>query len=264
MGSPRTAVGMRAGLVALGVAVAVMAVAPGGATGQSVATTAANQKAAKTAPRPVAHRPTEKVAWTARVVIPVHARSAPRANARRVTLLTGSAPYNKNPEVLLVVGATSSVRGGVWYRVQLHSRPNDAAGWVPADAVQVRRTPFRVVVRLGERKAELRRSGKVIRTWPVAVGTRDAPTPVGNFALSEVVKQTRASGFFGPYILTLTAHSERFNDFDGGDGRVALHGTSQPSLLGTAASHGCVRFSNAAITTIGRMVPPGSPVDILE
>ena len=69
--------------------------------------------------------------------------------------------------------------------------------------------------------------------------------------------------------LTLTAHSDTLQRYDGGDGRVALHGRGGESLrvpLGSARSHGCVRISNAAIASIVRRIGvaaiPGTPVMI--
>ena len=52
------------------------------------------------------------------------------------------------------------------------------------------------------------------------------------------------------------------NEFAGGNGRVAVHGTSEPDLIGTSASHGCVRVSNADILRLARLVRPGTPVAI--
>ena len=255
--SHRIAVGvLRAGVVTLGAA-ALWAGAPAGAGPADAAA------AKKVAPRPIAARPTSVEAWTARIVVPVHPRTAPRASARRLPKLTGIAPYNGNPETLLVLGATTSVRHGVWYRVLLNSRPNTAAGWVPAAAVRVTKTPFRVLVDLSERRVTVYRRGRVAARWTAAVGTAANPTPTGRFAVSEVVRQPRPGGFFGPFIISLTAHSQKLSDFDGGDGRVALHGTNRPALLGRAVSHGCVRLSNPAIARIARLVPPGAPVDIV-
>ncbi|MBF6620308.1 MAG: L,D-transpeptidase [Patulibacter sp.] len=69
--------------------------------------------------------------------------------------------------------------------------------------------------------------------------------------------------------MTLTAHSNALATYDGGDGQVALHGRGGAALvdrLGTAASHGCVRFDNRAIGAIvrrvGRSRLPGVPVAI--
>jgi lipoprotein-anchoring transpeptidase ErfK/SrfK len=252
---------VRAGIVALGAA-ALVAAAPAG-MGPAELAEAAPRPAKQVAPRPIAARPTSVEAWTARIVVPVHPRTAPRANARRMPKLTGVAPYNGNPETLLVMGATTSVRHGVWYRVLLNSRPNDATGWVPAAAVRVTKTPYRVLVDLSERRVTLHRRGRAVARWTAVVGSPANPTPTGRFAVSEIVRQPRPGGFFGAYIISLTAHSEKLSDFDGGDGRIALHGTNRTGLLGRAVSHGCVRLSNPAITRIARVVPPGAPVDVV-
>jgi len=69
--------------------------------------------------------------------------------------------------------------------------------------------------------------------------------------------------------VTLTAHSDVLQRYDGGDGRVALHGRGGDSLrdpLGSAASHGCVRLTNTAIAGIVRRIGvdaiAGTPVRI--
>ncbi len=216
-----------------------------------------------TAQRPVASRPTTREAWPAPVRLPVHTRSAPRVKARKPTKLSVVAPYTGGANVLLVLGARVN-REGVWYKVRLTTRPNDATGWIPAEAVHVKKTPWRVVVHLNSRTMELIRKGKRVGSWKVAIGTPANPTPTGRFAVSEVVKQRNPSGFFGTYIITVSAHSENLSEFDGGDGRVALHGTNQPGLLGQAVSHGCVRLENGVATRLGRNVPPGAPVDIVN
>ena len=259
MGVGRTRASFRWPAVGAVAVVLALGVGPAGAAGPG----GSSPTATAPAPRPIASRPTTKEAWTARVILPVHTRSAPRASARMTATLAVVAPFNGGPQVLLVVGAHATRADGVWYRVLLASRPNDAAGWVPAAAVRVERTAYRVVVRIGARSLELLRAGKVVGRWTVAVGTAANPTPTGSFAISEIVPQADPKGFFGTYILTLSAHSLKLSDFDGGDGRVALHGTSQPQLLGQAVSHGCVRLPNAVATRIGRTVPAGAPLDIL-
>jgi L,D-transpeptidase catalytic domain len=48
--------------------------------------------------------------------------------------------------------------------------------------------------------------------------------------------------------------------FAGGDGRVGIHGTNEPWLLGSSVSHGCVRVRNDMIRRLARMLPLGTPV----
>jgi lipoprotein-anchoring transpeptidase ErfK/SrfK len=198
----------------------------------------------------------------ARVLHPVRARRAPRLAPPRGKLISTAAPYDGGPQTLLVLLAHSSVRDGVFYRVLLPDRPNGSSAWIPASAVRVRSTRLRVRVSLGSRRLELLAGGRVARRWTVAVGTTTNPTPRGVFAISEIVPQTPSNGFFGTFIITLTAHSARLSEFDGGDGRVALHGTNLPGLLGQAVSHGCVRLPNDAATYLGRILPLGTPVEV--
>jgi lipoprotein-anchoring transpeptidase ErfK/SrfK len=44
---------------------------------------------------------------------------------------------------------------------------------------------------------------------------------------------------------------------------IYIHGTNQEHLIGTPASHGCVRLRNADMITLHRMVRAGTPVRIL-
>lgn len=251
--------------IAFAVAGAGLAVLAGTATISAAESRSSSNAQAShaSAPRPIASRPTTRKAWTARVLYPVWARKAARKSARRKKKLSPLASYNRGPQTLMILGARTSRKHGVWYKVRLPSRPNSANAWVPAEAVKVTSTPWRLKVDVSRRRAWVYRGGRIKRSFRVVVGRSSYPTPTGRFAINEVVKQRSAGGFFGPYILTLSAHSQRLNFFDGGRGRVALHGTSRPNLLGTAASHGCVRFGNAAINYIGRRVPPGTPVDVV-
>ena len=44
---------------------------------------------------------------------------------------------------------------------------------------------------------------------------------------------------------------------------IYIHGTNQEALIGTPASHGCVRMRNADIVDLFARVRPGTPVEIL-
>ena len=48
------------------------------------------------------------------------------------------------------------------------------------------------------------------------------------------------------------------------DRYIYLHGTNQESLIGTPASHGCVRLSNQDIIEIYEKVAVGTPVEIIS
>jgi lipoprotein-anchoring transpeptidase ErfK/SrfK len=50
--------------------------------------------------------------------------------------------------------------------------------------------------------------------------------------------------------------------FAGGDGRVGIHGTNQPWLIGSDVSHGCIRVKNGPIRRLAKILPLGTPVHI--
>jgi L,D-transpeptidase-like protein len=171
---------------------------------------------------------------------------------------------------LLVLATRRERDGRCWLQVRLPVRPNTAKGWVDAGHVQPSATPWRIEVRLRSRTVTLLRRGKRVRRYRAVVGAPATPTPRGLFALVEAYPNA-SSDFLGSWVLTLTAHSDVLERYEGGDGRVALHGRGGVSLrdpLGSAASHGCVRVSNAAIASIVRRIGaaaiPGTPVRITQ
>jgi lipoprotein-anchoring transpeptidase ErfK/SrfK len=209
--------------------------------------------------------PSTTLAWTARILYPVAARRAPAPGAAiRVRLMHYSA-FSRRPNVMLVTGTARDARGRSWVRVLLPQRPNGSQAWVPRAAVALRGTHLRLRVSLSARRLQVLRSGRVVASYPVGVGTGGTPTPLGRFAVQDPVRApSYVSSYLGPYIITLTAHSDVLREFAGGDGLVAIHGTNAPGTIGAAASHGCIRIGNAALQDLWRIAAPGTPVDIVR
>jgi lipoprotein-anchoring transpeptidase ErfK/SrfK len=205
--------------------------------------------------------PTGKVSWVGRVLVPVTARGAPRMSARARAVVQPVAPFAKGPTVLMVT-RTAVIDDRRWVEVLLPERPNGRRGWIPADVMRLRTTPLRIVIDLSARRLAVIRAGRRIITAPVAVGKPGTPTPTGTFAVAEMVRTGLPGAFLGPVVFPLTGYSETLNEFAGGDGRVAIHGTSLPRLIGTRASNGCIRLRNRDVVRLSRIVRPGVPVVI--
>jgi lipoprotein-anchoring transpeptidase ErfK/SrfK len=207
--------------------------------------------------------PTQSRAWTAKVLLPVVGRAAPRADARVVAPIMHYTAFSRRPQILLVTGAATGPSGARWVRVQLPRRPNGTQAWIPASAAQLRSTAVRLRIRTGSHRVEVWRDGRLRASYRAAVGTGSTPTPIGRFAIQDPVPSSaHQRSYLGPYILTLTAHSAVLRSFMGGDGLVAIHGTNAPGLLGQAVSHGCVRVSNTAVVHLREVAQPGTPVVI--
>jgi len=213
------------------------------------------------APAPVA-APTARESWTANVLAPVVARAAPAGRATPITVLRPIAPIGRGGTVLAVRAVRRAAGGRLWVRVLLPIRPNGREGWVPADVLRFRRTRLRILIDQSERRLTLFRSGRAVLRAPVAIGKPATPTPNGRFAVAELIRTNQPGAFLGPVVFALTGYSEKLNEFAGGDGRVAVHGTSLPQLIGTRASNGCIRLRNRDAVRLLRVVRPGVPVTI--
>ncbi len=166
---------------------------------------------------------------------------------------------NSNP--FLVVQQSTDGAGQVWYQAYLPKRPNMRKGWIRASEVKTHRVIYDIRIDLSAHRMQLFEYGTKVREYPVGVGKPYWPTPQGNFFVSVVLQPDNPYGAYGPRQLGLSAYSDVLTDWPGG-GQVAIHGTNNPSGVGTDISHGCVRMYNRDIMDLARFVEVGTPVFI--
>ena len=147
-----------------------------------------------------------------------------------------------------------------WVHVYLPLRPNGSHGWIRARAVKLLWNTWRIEVRLRAHRIYVWRGKRLFLHAKVVVGKPSTPTPVGTYFIVNLLKPPDPTGDYGPYAYDLSAHSNVFKTFAGGDGHVAIHGTNAPWLLGQSVSHGCIRVSNAVIRRLAHVLPLGTPV----
>ena len=95
----------------------------------------------------------------------------------------------------------------------------------------------------------------------IALGADETPTPTGGYFVNEIQKQNDPDTIFGSWIIGTSGFSEVLGLVDGGDPAVAIHGTNDPSVLGTQVSLGCVRVHNDVVGRLARL-PLGTPVEV--
>jgi lipoprotein-anchoring transpeptidase ErfK/SrfK len=147
-----------------------------------------------------------------------------------------------------------------WLEVHLPVRPNGSRGWVRVGDVSLTGHDFRVEVRLSEHTLAVFEGDEVLFQEPVGLGRSPTPTPGGLFYLLELIEPEDPEGPYGPFAFGLSGFSEELLSYRGGDGRLGLHGTDQPDLVGTDVSAGCLRVSNETIAQLSRLLPLGTPV----
>jgi hypothetical protein len=153
-------------------------------------------------------------------------------------------------------------RRGRWLQVLLPGRPNGHAGWIEARKAKTWTTPWRVVIRTDSKRLFVLRRDRIVRSFPVVVGKSSTPTPTGHFFVEEaIILRPRSLG--APDAYALSARSNVFQEFEGGPGQIAIHGTNGLSdPLGSAASHGCIRLAPSAVTWLAHRIGAGVPVTV--
>jgi lipoprotein-anchoring transpeptidase ErfK/SrfK len=189
------------------------------------------------------------------------ARSRPDARSAAVAHLATTTPEGTT-NIVLVLGRRADRAGRLWVRAALATLPNGRTGWVPRSALGGYGTvETRLVVDLRRLTATLLRAGRPIFHARVAVGRPQWPTPRGRFYVRN--RLTRFAGpTYGPLAFGTSARSAHLTDWPDG-GFIGIHGTDQPQLIPGRVSHGCIRMRNADIVALDKLMPIGTPLDII-
>ncbi|MCP9838393.1 L,D-transpeptidase [Cyanobium sp. N.Huapi 1H5] len=126
-----------------------------------------------------------------------------------------------------------------------------------------------IVLELGKRTISLRDNGKVLGSWPVAIGDSRTPTPKGRFLVeTKVVNpqyQSTASGKINPTKGPNGPLGDRWIGFKrSGPNQYGIHGT--PSAWAwtvtsrSAVTNGCVRMLTPHVRALFDQVEVGTPV----
>ena len=188
----------------------------------------------------------------------VAVRTGPDRSAKVIRLLQ-QFRTDYRLQIVLAVGQANGPDGTAWFKLNLPMRPNGTVGWIPAASATLRPTQSRIVVHRGLRRIELFRGGKRLLYAKVAVGAPGRETPLGEFYVT--ARFVPDDPFLGAFALETSAYS-RLTEWPGG-GKVGIHGTSEPWLLGQAVSHGCVRVSNRTALALEHLAPVGTPISIV-
>jgi lipoprotein-anchoring transpeptidase ErfK/SrfK len=128
--------------------------------------------------------------------------------------------------------------------------------------------PTVVTVSHDERTVRVFDRGKLIRSYKVAVGMPEYPTPYGTFSVQTMQKDPPwnvpnsdwAGDLAGKTIPGGSPDNPLKARFIGFDGSVGFHGTSDIGSLGSAASHGCIRMTVADVKDLYDHVGIGTTV----
>lgn len=197
------------------------------------------------------------------VLLSAHrAHISPAVRSAQMALVAARRPITGAPTTLPVLSRSIGAHGMRWLLVMLPGRPNGSTGWIAERGTSPLVTPWRIDVDLTARRLTVYRDGSILREFHAVIGKPSTPTPTGRYFVEESVRMP-AGQAGGPYALALSARSNVLQEFEGGPGQVAIHGSvNLDAPLGTAASFGCIRLANASIDWLSTRIGPGTPVSI--
>src|SRR6059036_1471107 len=135
------------------------------------------------------------------------------------------------------------------------------ASTAAAQDFRTARVARQVLVSIPDRKLAVLEGGKVIRTFPAAVGASVSPSPSGEF---KVVNRIAKPTYYHPGVVIPAGAGNPIGTRWLGLNRkgYGIHGTNEPRSIGKAASHGCIRLRNREVVEFFRLVNVGDVVKI--
>jgi lipoprotein-anchoring transpeptidase ErfK/SrfK len=124
-------------------------------------------------------------------------------------------------------------------------------------------------ISLSRREVTLYHGSSAVKRYPIGIGRAGWETPLGTF---EVQQMREDPVWIHPFTDERIPSGDDRNPLGTRwigfwtDGRlwVGFHGTSDPSSVGTAASHGCIRMHNADVEELFAQVEIGTPVTVVR
>ena len=134
----------------------------------------------------------------------------------------------------------------------------------------------KVVISKSKRLLEaLNATGRVVAEYPTTSGSEHDPLPLGTWKVTHVTPHPVF--FYNPDLFWNAPESDAKAKIQPGPNNPAgvvwigiskehygIHGTPEPSLVGHAESHGCIRLTNWDAAELAKIVAAGTPVILTE
>ena len=130
---------------------------------------------------------------------------------------------------------------------------------------------LKIVVDRSTHTLTLWRLGRIEKTYPVAVGSPEYPTPPGDFSIQDMqVDPTWTPPKDSPWAKDAKVTppgpdnplGTRWMSINPGQG-IGIHGTNSPESLGYSVSHGCIRMAIPDVEDLYERVTLGTPVQVV-
>jgi lipoprotein-anchoring transpeptidase ErfK/SrfK len=119
----------------------------------------------------------------------------------------------------------------------------------------------RIVISIPDRTLILIDSGRIVKTYAVAVGSPATPSPTGTF---QVVTRVPDPAWYQPGKVVPPGPGTPLGPRWIGLSQkgYGIHGTNSPRSIGKARSHGCIRMRNPDVEELFELVDIGDVVEL--
>jgi len=161
--------------------------------------------------------------------------------------------------IVLKIDATNAA--GTWGRVELPYVWPRRQGWIPLAHLSREQTFLHVDVDLSQHRVRVYKHDDLLYSVPAAIGSPSSPTPPGHYVVTDRVPFPAGSAL-GSFAFGISGIQPHLPAGWSGGNQLAIHGTNDPSSIGTSASAGCVRVSEWALERFEPLLRLGTPVVI--
>jgi lipoprotein-anchoring transpeptidase ErfK/SrfK len=178
---------------------------------------------------------------------------------RTIATMPSTSRYYGEPLVVWVQDVSSDGRFGL---VSVPYVAGSPTGWIALRTLELSTTDVAVEADRSSHELVVRRDGDVILRTAAATGAAASPTPTGTYEVTDRVAFP-GGGAFGTFAFGISGIQPNLPPgWDGGD-QLAIHGTDDPSSIGTSASAGCLRVSERVLERLRPLLRAGTPVVIV-
>ena len=177
---------------------------------------------------------------------------------RTIGTMPAGSPFYGVPHRAWILERSANERFG---RVVVPYSARRAAGWIRIQGLKFRRTPISVHADLSEVRIVVKRLDEKIFSVMAATGTPESPTPTGRYFVTDLAP-FEAGSPLGSFAFGISGIQPNLPAGWTGADQLAIHGTNDPSSIGTRASAGCLRVSEGALDRMKPLVDLGTPVII--
>lgn len=183
-------------------------------------------------------------------------RTRPSAGAAVAGTMPAGSKYYGVP---IAAWVEETARHGRWGRVEIPYVWPRRDGWIPLRGLTRSTTHVSAEVDLSRHRVTVTKFGRTLFGLRAATGASVSPTPPGEYFVTDRIPFSAGSPL-GSFAFGISGIQPHLPAGWSGGNQLAIHGTNDPSSIGTSASAGCVRVSERGIDRLMPLLQLGTPV----